>query len=121
MADNFIKDNKCFKPYSAPVITGNNAYYEEVSGLTATLSSLIGDAESGITIYEMNGTSTTNGYPVSIPVATQSTDKAIMTIIKNTAAMVLFEYDSDLYYCHYYTDTQGEHLGNWKKVTVTSV
>lgn len=119
MANNFIKDNKCLNPYTLP--EGVHAYYEQVSGLSTTLSDLINGAERGITVYEMNGTSTANGYPADISVMTQSNDKAIVTIIKTTAAMVIFEYDSDLYFCHYYTDSQGVHLGGWKQVSVTSI
>lgn len=94
------------------LIDGANAYLES-GDPTKNIADIIGDAEDGITVFSIMAVDTTKGYPVAVPVATQSTNRAIVTIIKDNAAMVLFEYDSELYYCHYYTNTQGVQLGDW--------
>lgn len=114
MSENLVKDNRCFSPYEEP--SGANAY-DVTYNASNTLLQTIADCHSGITIGSIMGISDTTQYPVTVPVAQQSTESAVMTISKsNRATTVIFEYDGDMWFNHYYSNTGGAQLSGWKKV-----
>ena len=118
MANNVVKDNKCFLPLENAV----NAFVDDDIDKNTPLSTVFNDAKTGITMYNIVGTSDTSIYPVVVPVVSQSSNGAVVTLVKVTGAGVfIFEYDGDVYISHAYSRIGGVTVDGWYKVTTTVV
>mgnify|MGYP007115353837 CR=1 FL=1 len=118
MANNVVKNNKCFVPIENAV----NAFVDNDVNINTPLSSIFNDAKTGITMYKIVGTSDTSIYPVVVPVAAQSSNGAVITLVKVAGVGVfIFEYDGDVYISPAYSRRGGVTVDGWYKVTTTAV
>ena len=86
-----------------------------VDGSSAVVD-VIDSCKDGITIYTLK-ICTDNNYPIALNLS--GADGAIVIVCKlGTIGMIVFEYNSTLYFAHYYNSGTGV-LGSWQSVTVT--
>ena len=86
-----------------------------VDGSSAVVD-VIDSCKDGITIYTLK-ICTDNNYPIALNLS--GADGAIVIVCKlETIGMIVFEYNSVLYFAHYYNSGTGV-LGSWQSVTVT--
>ena len=118
MANNVVKDNKCFLPLENAV----NAFVDNDIDINTPLPSIFTGAKNGITMYNIVGTSDTSIYPVVVPVVSQSSNAAVVTLVKVTGVGIfIFEYEGDVYISHAYSRIGGVTVDGWFKVTTTLV
>ena len=87
-----------------------------VDGSSAVVD-VIDSCKDGITIYTLK-ICTDNNYPIALNLS--GADGAIVIVCKlETIGMIVFEYDSTLYFAHYYSNSGTGVLGSWQSVTVT--
>lgn len=121
MANNVIKNNKCWEPF-ADAIDGYLAAHLVDVDVTSPLSAVFTGAAEGITMYKVVGNTNTSVYPVAVPRDSHSANGAIVTLIRVVGAgMFIFEYSGNVYICHVYNAVGGTAVGDWYKVTTTAV
>lgn len=114
MSENLVKDNRCFSPYNAP--SGANAYIG-TDDYSANLTTIIDNAEDGITIYDVMGVGMDKGYPINSTAGTNQpwVHVCIIKYVNSGDAIVLVEYEEVVYYARY-----DGTLGSWHTVTATT-
>lgn len=121
MANNVIKNNKCWEPFADAIDGYLVAHLVDVD-VTSPLSAVFRGATGGITMYKVVGNTNTSVYPVVVPTDSQSSNGAIVTLISaGGAGMFIFEYSGNVYICHAYAGRGGTAVGAWYKVTTTKV
>lgn len=87
-----------------------------VNGSSAVVD-VIDSCKEGITIYTLK-ICTDNNYPIALNLS--GADGAIVIVCKlGTIGMIVFEYNSVLYFAHYYRNSGTGVLGSWQMVAVT--
>ena len=87
-----------------------------VDGSSAVVD-VIDSCKDGITIYTLK-ICTDNNYPIALNLS--GADGAFIIVCKlGTIGMIVFEYNSTLYFAHYYRNSGTGVLGSWQMVAVT--